>query len=597
MKCILCILFFSSIIFHATAQQFQRELDSLSQLMESQSINDTATVDLRNHYTKQALFANPSDTTLLDFVEKTLEISRKMGYGRGIMLAYERMALIHQYSFSNPYKAQELYHKALSLMEEDKNLKPYGWSIYGGIGTLYYEQEEYGKALDFFKQVLKHDKGLELTATANIANIHGSLNQLDSAIYYYNRALDLEQVRNNPTYKANLYSNLSLIYGQDGQVDSALVSAEKSIALIEAYGIEFVRPTAYANASMAYMGNNDYEMAEKYAKQSLELSDAQGNLFLQKSAWGTLADVYAAKGDFSDALEAYKKFSVLKDSLNGQNRRVEINRKQLEFDFERERAVTKAEIERQTTIKRATLLGGGGLLLASIFGFMLYKRRRDAVEQKKEAEFRILVSDTELKALRAQMNPHFIFNSLNSIGDYILKNDTGTAMEYLTKFAKLMRMVLENSEFKEIPLNEDLKFLELYLQVESKRQPGKFSYEIIVEKGLDVENAAVPPLMLQPFIENSIWHGFAQKNDKGHISISLAKQGDMLLCTVDDDGKGRQAEDGPHITKKSFGVAITESRLEVLNAQRKTKGKLTIMDKGQEKGTRVEVSLPFETIF
>src|SRR5690606_11235026 len=145
----------------------------------------------------------------------------------------------------------------------------------------------------------------------------------------------MEQVKDNPTYKANLYSNLSLIYGQDGQVDSALVSAEKSIALIEQYGIEFVRPTAYANASMAYLGNNDYEMAEKYAKQSLELSDAQGNLFLQKSAWGTLADVYAAKGNFSEALDAYKKFSTLKDSLNGQNRRVEINRKQLEFDFEK----------------------------------------------------------------------------------------------------------------------------------------------------------------------------------------------------------------------------------------------------------------------
>lgn len=596
-KRILCLLAFVAFVLPISAQQFQKELDSLSRLMENRSLTDTATIDLRNHYTKQALFANPSDTTLLDFAEKTLEISTKMGYGRGTMLAYERLALIHQYSFSNPYKAQEYYHKALVLMEKDKRLKPYGWSIYGGIGTLYYEQEEYGKALDFFKQVLKHDKNLELTATANMANIYGSINQLDSAIYYYNKALDMEQVKDNPTYRANLHSNLSLIYGQDGQVDSALVSAEKSIALIEQYGIEFVRPTAYANASMAYMGNSDYEMAEKYAKLSLELSDAQGNLFLQKSAWGTLADVYAAKGDFSNALEAYKKFSVLKDSLNGQNRRVEINRKQLEFDFEKERTVTKAEIERQTTIKRATLLGGGGLLLASVFGFMLYKRRRDDLEQKREAEFRALVSDTELKALRAQMNPHFIFNSLNSIGDYILKNDTETAMEYLTKFAKLMRMVLENSEFKEIPLSEDLKFLELYLQVESKRQPGKFSYEISVEEDLDTENIAVPPMMLQPFIENSIWHGFAQKADRGHISIGIVKQGNMLLCTVDDDGQGRQTEGYVLATKKAFGVAITESRLEILNAQKNTKGKLDILDKGRDKGTRVEVSLPLETIF
>ena len=139
-------------------------------------------------------------------------------------------------------------------------------------------------------------------------------------------------------------------------------------------------------------------------------------------------------------MEAYTKFSVLKDSLNNQNRRVEINRSQLEFEFEKERTIAQAEIDRQSTIKTASLLGGGGLLAASVLGFVLYKRRRDVLEQKKDAEFRALVADTELKALRAQMNPHFIFNALNSIGDYILKNNNETALEYLTKFAKLMRM-------------------------------------------------------------------------------------------------------------------------------------------------------------
>ncbi|RIV46094.1 MULTISPECIES: histidine kinase [Flagellimonas] len=596
MKYIFTLMLFS-IVVHSSAQQFQMELDSLIKKIDSSTVANQETIDLRNQYIKQALFANPSDTTLLTFSKKTVDLATDLRYWKGLLVGYERVALVYQYSFSNPYKALEYYHKALGLMEKDKDLQTLGWSIYGGIGTLYYEQEEYGKALEQFKKVLHNDKNLELTATANIANIFGSLNQLDSAIYYYKKALNLEQVTNNPTYKANLYSNLSLIYSQADQLDAALASAENSIGLIEQYGIEFVRPTAYANASMAYLGNKDYVNAELYANEALQLSEAQGNVFLQKSAWGTLADVYSAKGEFSKALEAYTKFSVLKDSLNNQNRRVEINRSQLEFEFEKERTIAQAEIDRQSTIKTASLLGGGGLLAASVLGFVLYKRRRDVLEQKKDAEFRVLVADTELKALRAQMNPHFIFNALNSIGDYILKNNNETALEYLTKFAKLMRMVLENSENKSIPLEEDLKFLELYLQVEAKRQPGKFSYHIQVDEALEVENTLVPPLLLQPFIENSIWHGFRDRDGMGQIQITINENQDMLICSIEDNGRGIEHTANGNESKKSFGVAITENRLKILNKQKNKEGRLQVIDLGEQKGTRVEISLPLEHLF
>src|SRR5690606_13643159 len=164
-------------------------------------------------------------------------------------------------------------------------------------------------------------------------------------------------------------------------------SAKKSLELIEEYGIEFVRPTAYANASMAHLWNGDHESAEHYAKEALKLSEASGNLFLQKSAWGTLADLHTVRVQYPPALEAYRRYAAFKDSVNGQNRRVEGNREQVEFDFERERTLAQQEIERQATIGPASLIGGGGWLLASGMGFGLYKRRRDALEQKKDAEF------------------------------------------------------------------------------------------------------------------------------------------------------------------------------------------------------------------
>jgi tetratricopeptide (TPR) repeat protein len=580
----------------ANTQELQKKLDSLSVLISTMPPEDTATINLRNDYIKQLLFLNPADSSLSEFAQQTLETAERAGYHKGVLLAYERLALISQYSFSNPFKALDYYHKALTIAENNPGLSTYKWGVLGGIATIYYEQEEYRRALGSFFEIVRNNKDLELTATANIANVYGAMEMVDSSIYYYHKALDHQQLEGNPTFRANLYSNLSLMYEKAGNVDSAVICAEKSLGLINTHGIEFVRPTAYANASMAYLMANDYTKAEYYARESLKLSDLQGNLFLQKSAWGTLAEVFAAKNDYQSALDAYIRYSALKDSLNNQNRRVEINRKQMEFDFEKERALTQTEIARQTTMKKVTLLGGFGLLIISTLGFILYRRRRDALEQRKEAEFKALVADTELKALRSQMNPHFIFNSLNSIGDYILKNDNQSAQEYLMKFAKLMRTVLENSEFKEIPLSEELAFIELYLQVETKRLPGKFSFVIHVENGLDTENILVPPLLFQPFIENSIWHGFKEKESQGILVIDFKRKDDMLLCCVDDDGQGR-INNNTGSGNKSLGIAITENRIQIMNKQKNANGQLLILPKPNNTGTRVEVSLPLQTAF
>lgn len=580
-------------------QTLQKERDTLSNpdIIGSKSVNDTVVINRRNDYVKQALFTNPSDSTLMDYTYQTLEIAKKKGYSKGVFMALERLGLINQYSFSNPYKALYYYQKALAVADKHSGLTPFKWGVYGNIGTLHYELEEYGKALQYFKKVMKGNKGLEMTALANMANVYGSWNRLDSAIYYYNKALDHPQLRENFTYEANLLSNLSLVYQQKGSLDEAIRSIEKSLTLINTYHIEFVRPTAYANAAMVYWSNKDFETARRYALEALQLSRNSKNLFMQKSAWGTLADIYEQEKNYSQALDAHKNYLELKDSLNNQNRRVVIDRMRMEFDFNQREALDKAEIERQATLKKSIAVAGGGLLSAAVIGFIFYKRRRDAIARQNEAEFRMLVSDTELKALRAQINPHFIFNSLSSIGDYILKNNTRSAYSYLTKFAGLMRTVLENSEQERITLSEELKFIELYLQVESKRLPGKFTYTVNVKGELDIENILVPPLMLQPFIENSIWHGFQLKENDGHISIDFEVESGMLLCSVDDNGNGRGTVSALSNFHKSFGIAITENRLKILSHHKIAQSTLQIIDKENPPGVRVEIRFPLEMSF
>ena len=527
---------------------------------------------------------------------QTLSAAEILGYQKGVLMANERLGLIYQYTFSNPFKALDYYLQALNLAESDSNLNEYQWGIKGNIATIYYEQEEYKKALDLFREVSKKSTAAELTAILNIGNIYGSMEMYDSAIFYYSKGLEYEQIKNNPTQQANLFSNLSLIYFQAGQKEQAVSTAEKSLKLVDSLEIDFVKPTAYANAAMAYLGSGDLEKAITLAQESLESSLIQGNLFVQKSAWGTLSDIYAAQGNYKEALDAYLNFSTLKDSLNNQNRRVEISRKQMAFDFEKERTQAAAEIERQKLVRKYTLWAGILILMVLLITSYFYKRRRDALAAKKEADFKALVSETELKALRSQMNPHFIFNSLNSIGDYILKNDSDAAQDYLSKFGKLMRMVLENSALNEIPLSDDIAFLELYLQVESKRQPDKFTYQIYISEDLDPDNVLVPPMILQPFIENCIWHAFPEMNQKGLIEIHFKKEEDRLLCSVEDNGVGR-INGNTRIERKSMGVAITESRIKILREQSGFQGELHMIDKTSGSGTRVEVTLPLILAF
>ncbi len=157
-----------------------------------------------------------------------------------------------------------------------------------------------------------------------------------------------------------------------------------------------------------------------------------------------------------------------------------------------------------------------------------------------------------------------------------------------------MRMVLENSEQKEIPLAEDLKALELYMQLENLRLKNKFSYEINIDDSIDKENTLVPPLILQPFVENSIWHGIAKKEGKGNLLITIRKEGDMLSCIVEDNGNGIINQSASN-EKKSLGMRITKSRIDIINKLKNANASMYVYNK--EHGVKAEVKLPMELSF
>ncbi|MCE3228119.1 MAG: signal transduction histidine kinase [Bacteroidetes bacterium] len=222
-------------------------------------------------------------------------------------------------------------------------------------------------------------------------------------------------------------------------------------------------------------------------------------------------------------------------------------------------------------------------------------------KQKVEFERRVEMSRIELKALRSQMNPHFIFNSLNSIQHYIFHSKSDEAIKYLSKFARLVRIILNNSNKPTVTVEEDLEALKLYLELEKMRFEDKFEYEIIIDPSVDADYDIMPPLLTQPYVENAILHGLNPKPEKGKLTITFTSRNNFLICTITDNGIGREKaaeikRTMPVSKHKSLGMKITEDRLRILNEVNNSKLSVTVTDlkdeDGNALGTQVELYVP-----
>jgi LytS/YehU family sensor histidine kinase len=202
--------------------------------------------------------------------------------------------------------------------------------------------------------------------------------------------------------------------------------------------------------------------------------------------------------------------------------------------------------------------------------------------------------------LRSQMNPHFIFNSLNSIQKYIWENKEEDAAEYLARFAKLIRAILENSREETISLAQEMEVMKLYVDLEHRRSNGGFEYSIKAAPHLIESNVLIPPLIMQPFIENAIWHGLNKKDTKGNLSIKVFEQDQNLVCVIDDDGVGRfQQTKQLTVEKKSLGIDITKQRIKRLAETTGQRANILIEDKSENgiaTGTTVTITLPLQKV-
>ena len=249
------------------------------------------------------------------------------------------------------------------------------------------------------------------------------------------------------------------------------------------------------------------------------------------------------------------------------------------------------------------------LLLVMLTGVIWYRWRIRRVERMNEEENRKIqleknVIELEQKALRLQMNPHFIFNALNSIKGCIAMNDTALARKHLVNFARLMRLTLDNSRESWIPLEKEVQTLELYLELEKLSKNDKFDYVIDLDPTLKADNDTLPPMLVQPFVENAVIHGISSLPEKGKITIQFQKQADHIVCTVEDNGIGRKRaashKRSPDESHTSTGIAVTQERLEIMEQEEGAKFGIQFIDLEQAgthaTGTKVEIKMPFKPI-
>jgi len=265
-----------------------------------------------------------------------------------------------------------------------------------------------------------------------------------------------------------------------------------------------------------------------------------------------------------------------------------------------EPASTKFTIEPHyydTTWFRLTMLGII-ILMIGFFVFLYTSGIRKKEEEKAKVNQRI--ADLELMALRAQMNPHFMFNTLSSIQHFVSANNTEEALRYLSKFAKLMRVVLDNSKRKEITINDEINALKLYLDLEKLRFKNKFDYSIEIGEGIDPSYDEIPSMLIQPYLENAILHGINNKREPGFIKIKIELKDETIICCIEDDGVGRKksAEMQKNRSKehKSQGMNITRDRLSIINRVNNSELNVEIEDvsTGENTGTRVKIYIPFK---
>lgn len=487
-------------------------------------------------------------------------------------------------NLGNTYHNIGRYEKAINAFYECMNVakadgdKKYEAISLGNLAKLYKEQNEYrksvslsGQAYDVLNEINDHF-GAGISLIDKGAAYH-KLRMTDSAMYCYWIAFDHATKSNRPPLIAACYQNIGNLYRDLENLDSAKSYLNKAIDYKRSVGM----PVSTANlnslgAVFRKLGNP--RKGIELGKEALAIADERGSLKGLQESNKQLYWSYKEDGKFEKALEHLEQHIAYKDSilkLENQRELIRTEFREKEEEQEREVELAKAEATTKTAeakverSKRLTTTGvGGAVILLLTGGGFFYnrdrKRKHELAINKVELSKKLVENDF----LRSRLDPHFVSNALMSANELVQKNDTEAAVNYLNRFNELMRSTLENSALNLISLSEELEMLELYMEMERPRLTNGLDWNIEVGVGIHAEEVMLPPLILQPLVENAIKHGVSTKNEKGLITIRVSKDGETVMCAVENTGV--PLDEKKLESSTSHGIRLTRERLELFSS-------------------------------
>tara|TARA_R110002126_G_scaffold72364_1_gene180876 strand:+ start:32738 stop:34597 length:1860 start_codon:yes stop_codon:yes gene_type:complete len=490
------------------------------------------------------------------------------------------------------------------------------------IAVLYQKTEKYEKALEILFDIIelmKHKPSSSLKARFyfNIANTYHNLENYKKTEFYFKEALKIATEAKDEVGAALINGSLGNLYKDLGKYKDAVNKLTNTLGFFKKINNNAGVAGSYFALAQSYRGLNKIDLAIENNAKAIEFYENQNRFYLLKESYKNQADLYDLKQKHQKSNEYLKKYYTVVDSIFNKEKTKAIEEMQVKYETEKTKReketaeqqviITKLESKKNRNLFLGSLLMAALLAVSAIFYFSRLKAKRKAeliTLELKETQKRLALEkqfkDSELKALKAQMNPHFIFNALNSIQDYIVLNQKNLASDYLGKFADLIRNYLHFSDTGFISVPDEIHNLNLYLELEKLRFEEQLQYSFTVDDAVNIESIKIPTMLIQPYIENALKHGLLHRKKARKLSVSIYKVSDKIIaCVIEDNGIGREKSKEINAKKehqhKSFATNATSQRLELLNFGKESKIGVEIIDlKDNYKalGTKVILKIP-----
>jgi tetratricopeptide (TPR) repeat protein/anti-sigma regulatory factor (Ser/Thr protein kinase) len=645
------LLVITGMVYHASAQDATR-LPTLKATLEA-ATDDTARAmalgDLAFH------FANSEPDSTRHYAQGAVDLARRIGSGRALANAYislgwsafkqgrnteadslagmalEQAQLLgeHKQSCSalsilanianakgDKAGALKLHLRSMDEAEMTSDTVAIASCLYS-IGVLYRDMGDNLKARTMLERALEYQrrsgqKDKMANCLVTIGNTWNSEGDQARALDMYQQAAALYREMDNAYGQGMVEENIGNILDKTDRA-KALRHFNRALEHYERGGNTMDKAYILRRMGRSETALGRFAEAQAHLAESMAIATELGVQDLVLKLWVSLAELAVAKGDSDTALEHYRSYMSMKDSIQSAAANRELMRLRAEFETEqaeKENALLKTENElRRLNEERlqarwtaaAVLAGALVLLLVLLYrNYRLRGRHTKEVErfnaelQAQRDQVQHMNDLLELKILRSQLNPHFIHNCQNSAVAMVKEGRNVEALAYLQGLSKLMRMVLEHSVNDRITVEEEMAFLRLYVKLESLRLPG-LHCEVDADRELLDDEAELPALLVQPFVENALWHGLAGKEGPQELKIHFTATEKGLRCTVRDNGTGRNDHESKQDGHRSLGTELTNERLQLLTHRLQQRGSFTIVDlkdeAGNPAGTEVVIDL------